>query len=223
MKIGINSSDEESEDEDSDNVITEDDDDTNMSDVDRLLDNKNEQQSGGDNNFDPFSNQENETTSATASESGSSNENTDETASASASVSATSEKRRPPTRQKTLDEINQEKQEMLYRLERFDLNGFKASRKFNMASNYDDIKFEYERIKKQRDTDKSIKFQRKILMAVCSGVEFLNGKFAPFDIKLDGWSDQVNENLTDYDDIFSELHDKYKSKASCCSCENCIS
>jgi hypothetical protein len=29
-----------------------------------------------------------------------------------------------------------------------------------------------------------------------------------------GFSDQVSENLTDYDDIFSELHDKYKSKAS---------
>lgn len=211
-KIGINSSDEESEDEDSDNVITEDDDDTNMSDVDRLLDNKNEQQSGGDNNFDPFSNQENETTSATASESGSSNENTDETASASASVSATSEKRRPPTRQKTLDEINQEKQEMLYRLERFDLNGFKASRKFNMASNYDDIKFEYERIKKQRDTDKSIKFQRKILMAVCSGVEFLNGKFDPLNVKLEGWSESIYENLQEYDEVFEDLHDKYKEK-----------
>jgi hypothetical protein len=31
---------------------------------------------------------------------------------------------------------------------------------------------------------------------------------------LDGWSDQVQENITDYDDIFSELHEKYKSKAS---------
>lgn len=211
---GINSSDEESEnitssDENSDNIVTEDDD-TNMSDVDRLLDNKNEQQSGGDNNFDPFSNQENETTSESASENGASNENTDESATATSNKS--SEKRRPPTRQKTLDEINQEKQEMLYRLERFDLNGFKASRKFNMSSNYDDIKFEYERIKKQRDTDKSIKFQRKILMAVCSGVEFLNGKFDPLNVKLEGWSESIYENLQEYDEVFEDLHDKYKEK-----------
>jgi len=41
----------------------------------------------------------------------------------------------------------------------------------------------------------------------------LNNKFDPFDLKLDGWSEQVNENIDDYDDIFSELHDKYKSKA----------
>jgi hypothetical protein len=52
-----------------------------------------------------------------------------------------------------------------------------------------------------------------MLMAVINGMEFLNSKFDPFDIKLDGWSEQINENLEDYDDIFAELHDKYKSKA----------
>ena len=33
----------------------------------------------------------------------------------------------------------------------------------------------------------------------------LNSKFDPFDIKLDGWSEAVNENLDDYDDVFGEL------------------
>ena len=32
------------------------------------------------------------------------------------------------------------------------------------------------------------------------------------DIKLDGWSDQVNDNLNEYDDIFGELFDLYKEK-----------
>jgi hypothetical protein len=81
-----------------------------------------------------------------------------------------------------------------------------------MTSNYDDIKFEYERIKKQRDVDKSIKFQRKILMAVSSGVEFLNGKFDPLNIKLDGWSESIYENLQEYDEVFEDLHEKYKEK-----------
>jgi len=120
--------------------------------------------------------------------------------------------RRPPQRTKTLEEIAAEKQELLYRLERLEANGFKASRKFNMSSNLDDIKFEYERMKKQRDVDKSIKFQRKILMAISSGIEFVNGKFDPLNIKLDGWSESIYENLHEYDDIFEELHEKYKSK-----------
>jgi hypothetical protein len=51
-------------------------------------------------------------------------------------------------------------------------------------------------------------------MAIINGIEFLNGKFDPFDIKLDGWSEQIQENINDYDDIFGELFEKYKSKAS---------
>jgi len=150
--------------------------------------------------FNPFSQNENEDTeTGTASEDAS-------------TVSSTSGRRMPPQRQKSAEEIAQEKQELLYRLERMEKSGFKAARKFTMASNIEDIKFEYERIKKQRDVDKSIKFQRKILMAVCSGIEFLNGKFDPFDVKLDGWSESIYENLDEYDDVFEELHEKYKEK-----------
>ena len=43
--------------------------------------------------------------------------------------------------------------------------------------------------------------------------EFLNNKFDPFDVNLDGWAEQINENIDDYDEIFEELHEKYKSKA----------
>ena len=31
------------------------------------------------------------------------------------------------------------------------------------------------------------KFQGKMLMAMITGMEFLNNKFDPFDVKLDGW------------------------------------
>ena len=53
-----------------------------------------------------------------------------------------------------------------------------------------------------------------MLMAAITGLEFLNNKFDPFDLRLDGWSEQVNENIDDYDEIFAELHEKYKSKAT---------
>ena len=32
-------------------------------------------------------------------------------------------------------------------------------------------------------------------------------------IKLDGWSENVHEGINEYDDIFEELHEKYKSKS----------
>jgi hypothetical protein len=73
---------------------------------------------------------------------------------------------------------------------------------------------EYETIVEEKSKSNSIKFQGNMLMAFINGIEFLNGKYDPFDIKLDGWSEQFQENINDYDEIFDELHEKYKSKAS---------
>ena len=47
------------------------------------------------------------------------------------------------------------------------------------------------------------------MMAAITGLEFLNNKFDPFDIKLDGWSESINENITDYDEVFEQLSEKY--------------
>jgi hypothetical protein len=165
-------------------------------------------------NFDPFSkeNSQDDDDDDDDDEEEDDDESEGSGSDAQTTSSSSSSVRKPPQRAKSLEEIAAEKQELLYRLERLEANGFKPSRKFNMSSNLDDIKFEYERMKKQRDVDKSIKFQRKILMAITSGIEFVNNKFDPLSIKLDGWSESIYENLHEYDDVFEELHEKYKSK-----------
>jgi hypothetical protein len=119
------------------------------------------------------------------------------------------EEEEPKTKQKTYEEIQQEKQKLLFNLERLQKQGYPPSKKYSMASSYEDMQFEHERLKKQRDVEKSIKFSRKILMAFVSGAEFLNNRFDPCDVKLDGWSENVMENVSDYDEVFEELHDKY--------------
>ena len=106
-----------------------------------------------------------------------------------------------------------QKHELLFKLKRLESRGIPLSKDFNSSSSLEDMQDEYSRLKKQRDLENSIKFQRKTMMAFASGVEFLNSKFDPFDIKLDGWSESLHENLMDYDDVFEELHEKYKSKA----------
>lgn len=112
------------------------------------------------------------------------------------------------------EDITNMKKEILYQFERLEKKGVNLPRKFNMNSNYDDMAAEYERIKKDRTVDVSIRFQRKMLMTIITGIEFLNSKFDPFDIQLDGWSENVNDSINDYDDIFEELHEKYKGKAN---------
>jgi hypothetical protein len=104
-----------------------------------------------------------------------------------------------------------EKKEILYQMDRLESKGFKLPRKFSMQSDLEEMRAEYHRVLREKEIDASIRFQRKMMMAFVTGVEFLNTRFDPFDVKLDGWSEQVHENVNDYDDIFEELHDKYKS------------
>jgi hypothetical protein len=69
------------------------------------------------------------------------------------------------------------------------------------------------RRKDSKGLEASIRFQRSMLTTVTSGMEFLNSKYDPLGVALDGWSEQVNENIEDYDEIFEELYDKYKDKS----------
>ena len=113
----------------------------------------------------------------------------------------------------TPNEIKNEKIDILYKFRKLEGQGIRTTMNYNMNSNLEDMRSEYYKLKKQRETDNSIKFQRKILMAAVTGAEFLNNKFDPFDIKLDGWSESVNDNINDFDEIFEELAEKYTGKS----------
>ena len=108
------------------------------------------------------------------------------------------------------EEINNQKRTILYQLDRLEKRGIQLPRKHNMNSNLEEMKNDLDRIKNDKDTDASIKFQRKVLVATVTGIEFMNTKFDPINARLDGWSESVNESIDDYDDIFEELHQKYK-------------
>ena len=112
------------------------------------------------------------------------------------------------------DEMLREKFKYLRKLEALEKKGVELSKKYNMESSLQEMMGEYETIMEEKTKQNSVKFQGNMLMAAINGIEFLNGKFDPFDIKLDGWSEQLQENITDYDEIFGELHEKYKSKAT---------
>jgi hypothetical protein len=113
----------------------------------------------------------------------------------------------------TMEEELNAKRELLYQFDRLERKGFKLPKKFSMSSSLDEMQAEYQRVLKEKELDASVNFQKKMLMACVTGIEFLNHKFDPFDVKLDGWSEHVHENITDYDDIFEELYEKYKGRA----------
>ena len=104
-----------------------------------------------------------------------------------------------------------EKKEIIYQLDRLEQRGYKIPFKFNLNSDLEEMRLEYNKLIKEKELDNSVRFSRKMLMAFVTASEYLNNRYDPMSIQLDGWSDQVHDNITDYDDIFEELHEKYKS------------
>ena len=125
-------------------------------------------------------------------------------------VDADEEESEEDEEEMTYEQIQKMKADIIYKLNRLDKLGYKPSRRYSMASNLEDLKFEYSTLKRQRGIEKSVKFSRKLLMAFVSGVEFLNHKFDYFNLKLDRWSENTMENIGDYDEVFEELHDKHQ-------------
>jgi hypothetical protein len=157
---------------------------------------------------------ESSTTSSRASGSGS--EDDGATLSSSSTSSTTSSSRASSHHhhhRMSREEVESAKRELLYQFDRLEKKGFSIPKRFSMASSLDEMRHEMARLKKDREVDVSVKFQRKMLLTAVTGIEFLNTKFDPFDIKLDGWSDKVNDDILDYDEIFEELHEKYKGRA----------
>ena len=116
--------------------------------------------------------------------------------------------------QMSREDTLREKLKYLRKLEGLEKKGVELTKKYSMESSLLEMQGEYEMIMEEKSRQNSGKFQGNMMMAVINGIEFLNNRYDPFDVKLDGWGEQINENINDYDEIFGELHDKYKSKAT---------
>ena len=129
-----------------------------------------------------------------------------QSSSAGPSISLTSA---PP---RDLERERAEKAEYLNKLQRLESKGFPVSKRFTMDNSLDEVKQEFTRLIDARNLESSLRFQRQMLMGAITGMEWLNNKFDPFDVKLEGWSESVHTNVEDFDEIFEELYDKYKER-----------
>lgn len=108
-------------------------------------------------------------------------------------------------------EMRRKKRLMLKKLEEWNDKGFiKNYSNFNMDSNFDEIEDEYESAIEDKRKKDSVKLQGWWFTTFINTIEYGNAAFDPFGLNLDGWGEQVTEDLDSYDDIFGELYDKYK-------------
>jgi hypothetical protein len=117
-----------------------------------------------------------------------------------------------PAPPRDFEKEKQEKIEYLNKLQRLETKGYPVSKRFTMDNSAEEIKQEYTRLVDARNLEGSLRFQRQMLMGAITGLEWMNDKFDPFDVKLQGWSESVHTNVEDFDEIFEELYDKYKER-----------
>lgn len=108
-------------------------------------------------------------------------------------------------------EIQKGKAKYLSLFDKLEKKGVKLHKKYNMSHEYSELKNEYIRLKTQLDMEMSVATARKMLLGCVTGMEWLNNRYDPFRLKLNGWSEQVFTEIEEnqYDDTFEELYFKY--------------
>jgi hypothetical protein len=112
------------------------------------------------------------------------------------------------------DDIRREKSELLFKFSKLNIKGKWSSLKLDMNSTLDDIKNEYERVKNEIQTERSVAFFKRMLLLGVQGVEMMNTKFDPMGVDLEGWSEAMGYSMEnqEYDEVMAELYEKYKGR-----------
>ena len=104
-----------------------------------------------------------------------------------------------------------EKLDLLTKLDMLRANGH-VVRNFTLNTPLLELKKENFRLQHSIELMRSVKFQQKMLMAVVSALEYGNKRFDPFRMDLDGWSENIFENIEDYNHCFERLFEKYRKR-----------
>ncbi len=100
---------------------------------------------------------------------------------------------------------------MIKRLEEWRQKGLVNSNTvFSNDTPYEEIEDEYETVLEDKKKSESKKLYSWWFMTAINTLEYANAAFNPFDINLDGWGEQVSDDIDSYDEIFGELYEKYK-------------
>ena len=108
-------------------------------------------------------------------------------------------------------EMRRKKRAMIKKMEEWSSKGLLSNySNYNMDSAFDEVEDEYETALEDKRKKDSVKLQGWWFTTLINSLEYANSAFDPFGVNLDGWGETLNEDLDSYDEIFGELHEKYK-------------
>ena len=123
------------------------------------------------------------------------------------------EKPKAPKVKMTREELMRAKRSELTKLEKLIKRGGQACKEYSMADTYDDIKEECLRVEEEVNLEKGIRNQRNWLIQFANGLEYFSENiYNPLGLQLEGFSENVSENISQYDEVFEKLYIKYKDR-----------
>jgi hypothetical protein len=90
-----------------------------------------------------------------------------------------------------------------------DRTGIPKASHITATSDIASIRAESDRIENEVSVRRSIKFQRRALLTMSSGVEYLHNKSPLLKGRLTGWGECMLDSIDDYDVVFRRLHEKH--------------
>lgn len=114
-----------------------------------------------------------------------------------------------PTRTMTPTQINEKKRKILSHFDRMTRRGRGPSRRFTMEDSLEDLENE----KKAMNSDTNMEFALGAMEKFTIGIATLGEKGAAWapraGVRLNGWSNAVNDTMDDFYPVFEEFWDKY--------------
>jgi len=108
-------------------------------------------------------------------------------------------------------EARRKKRTMLKKLDEWREKGLIKESQVSLESSFEEIEDEYETALEDKRRKDSVKLQGWWLMTAVNSMEYANNTLNPFGVNLEGWGDQVNEDIDSYEDLFAEIYEKYKN------------
>jgi len=147
------------------------------------------------------------------------NDNISITSSRSSSSSSSSRRRSPSSSKSSISVPRKETSKQNERIRKIELlrifyelenKGIAISQKYNINSNLAEMEEEYEILKSIQNKKAAVKLYTGFLLNSVQALEFLNESYNPFDFHLKGWSEYVNLGIDDYEEVLSEIYEKWK-------------
>lgn len=109
-------------------------------------------------------------------------------------------------RRTILLEEQKEKRELIYEFWLMEQNKVPVSKKYTLDDDLAEMRFEYSKLKSEEDIKSKVRTGWNMFQCANSLAELINQRLNPFDVPMDGWTEEVDKEKDKYEPHFRKLY-----------------